>query len=372
MMSIGTQVERSFNRRDCSLRDESLPETAGLYQEQSWRRVQPGLAARDIVISRWTDLQNATLRAEATTPPDQYFLGIALKATRLTLAGDGQAIFDGNMPAGTLYVSAPSKRIIAQFHSPFDFLHFRISADYMVSQQSTRQLRAAESMNELVLLRDPLVDQLAKALTGYGDPTDGEYAHCIGRTLAMHVARLERPQIKVNGLPKWRLRRVEEYVKAHFDRGIGLSDLANIAGLSRMHFAAQFRIATGYRPHEYLQHQRIEHAKSLLSTTETPLVEVALAVGFCTQAHFSTVFKRTTGETPARWRSESKNAFSSVQNAVQCEHAGRATTQTIAARPCESRNGSHSRSMFPAARPGLASLPFPGLVCGPQKQNGAP
>jgi AraC-like DNA-binding protein len=31
-------------------------------------------------------------------------------------------------------------------------------------------------------------------------------------------------------------------------------------------------------------------------------VDVALAVGFQTQAHFSTVFKRLTGTTPARWR----------------------------------------------------------------------
>jgi len=80
------------------------------------------------------------------------------------------------------------------------------------------------------------------------------------------------------------------------------ADLAKVAGLSRMHFAAQFRAATGYRPCEYLLHQRIEHAKSLLSNTETPLAEVALTVGFCTQAHFSTVFKRITSETLASWR----------------------------------------------------------------------
>jgi AraC-like DNA-binding protein len=80
-----------------------------------------------------------------------------------------------------------------------------------------------------------------------------------------------------------------------------------------MHFAAQFRAATGYRPREYLLHQRIEHAKLLLSNTDTPLAEVALAVGFCTQAHFSTVFKRIAGETPARWRCASKNALPAVQ-----------------------------------------------------------
>ena len=131
----------------------------------------------------------------------------------------------------------------------------------------------------------------------------------------MHIARLERPHSKVNALPKWRLKRVQEYVKANFERCISLSDLAQVAGLSRMHFAAQFRTATGYRPREYLLHQCIEHAKSLLSHGEAPLAEIALAVGFCTQAHFSTVFKRITGETPARWRGASKNDLQNIPQA---------------------------------------------------------
>ena len=75
-----------------------------------------------------------------------------------------------------------------------------------------------------------------------------------------------------------------------------------MAGLSRMYFAGQFRAATGYRPHDYLLHQRIESAKSMLSSTDMRLAEVALSVGFQAQAHFSTVFKRLTGQSPARWR----------------------------------------------------------------------
>jgi AraC family transcriptional regulator len=80
-----------------------------------------------------------------------------------------------------------------------------------------------------------------------------------------------------------------------------------VAGLSRMHFAAQFRAATGYRPHEYLLYQRIESAKSMLSGTDMPLAQVALSVGFQAQPHFSTVFKRITGESPARWRRAMKS-----------------------------------------------------------------
>jgi AraC family transcriptional regulator len=98
-----------------------------------------------------------------------------------------------------------------------------------------------------------------------------------------------------------------EYVNAHLDEALSLADLAAVAGLSRMHFAAQFRAATGYRPHEYLLYQRIESAKSMLSGTDMPLAQVALSVGFQAQPHFSTVFKRITGESPARWRRAMKS-----------------------------------------------------------------
>jgi len=319
-MLTDTQADRAWiDLHDGGQEDTVSHGVLGLQREHSWRQFDryAGAAAEDIAISRWTDLRNTSRYEEATTPPDRYFIGIDLKATRLTLTKGRQTIFDGIMPAGTLYASAPSEQLRAQFHAPCDFLHFHFSANYIPSQRSGMQLLATEEMNDLVLLRDPLAEQLARALIEHGNTVDEGFARCVGQTLAMHLARLECPRTKINALPKWRLRRVEEYVKTHFDRCISLSDLARVAGLSRMHFAAQFRAATGYRPREYLLHQRIEHAKSLMSKGETPLAEVALAVGFCTQAHFSTVFKRITNETPARWRCASKNEFPFIQGPQQ-------------------------------------------------------
>jgi AraC-like DNA-binding protein len=51
---------------------------------------------------------------------------------------------------------------------------------------------------------------------------------------------------------------------SHLYEPISLSDLAAAAGLSRNYFAAQFRVATGLRPHEYLLRRRIERAQKLL------------------------------------------------------------------------------------------------------------
>ncbi len=71
----------------------------------------------------------------------------------------------------------------------------------------------------------------------------------------------ERP---LRALQKWRLKRVVEYVDNHLSGRITLLDLAAVAGLSRMHFASQFRAATGFRPHEYLLRRRIQRAEELL------------------------------------------------------------------------------------------------------------
>ena len=59
-----------------------------------------------------------------------------------------------------------------------------------------------------------------------------------------------------------------------------------------MYFAAQFRAATGCRPHECILRKRIERAQQMLRDTAEPLVRIALTVGFQSHAHFSTVFKR--------------------------------------------------------------------------------
>jgi AraC-like DNA-binding protein len=98
-------------------------------------------------------------------------------------------------------------------------------------------------------------------------------------------------------------------MERHAEESIKLGDLAMAVGLSRTHFAAQFRAATGYSPCQYLRLRRIERAKQMLSNNEMPLVEVALSVGFQAQAHFSSVFRRITGESPGQWRRANQDRF---------------------------------------------------------------
>lgn len=168
---------------------------------------------------------------------------------------------------------------------------------------------------------DPVVLELTRALEAAERSSDafaGLYADAVRLAVVARILSLpprpayepegapepDRPEPRRSGpgLPKWRLKRVLAFIDDHLDEAVSLADMAAAAGLSRMHFAAQFRAATGQRPHEYLLRRRIARAQELLRETCDPLVQIALAVGFRTQAHFTTVFRRFVGDTPYQWR----------------------------------------------------------------------
>lgn len=131
---------------------------------------------------------------------------------------------------------------------------------------------------------------------------DEVLADAVRIAVLLRLMRGPEPERAGTALPAWRLKRVIQHIEEHLSEPITLHDMAAAAGLSRMHFAAQFRVATGLRPHEYLLQRRIERAQALLRDGRESLVGIALEVGFQTQAHFTTVFKRICGDTPHRWR----------------------------------------------------------------------
>jgi transcriptional regulator GlxA family with amidase domain len=103
-------------------------------------------------------------------------------------------------------------------------------------------------------------------------------------------------------LQSWRLKLACDYVEAHLSEPLSLAELSRAAGFTAMHFARLFRASTGLSPHNYVLRRRIEVAQAALLHTDHGMLDVALMVGFRTQAHFSTVFKKLTGMPPQRWR----------------------------------------------------------------------
>ena len=260
----------------------------------------------EIIVARWTDTRLEDRREVVVALDGQFVLGVALTSTRVRLLSGRKMIFDGVMTSGTTYVCRPSQTLHAEFAGPMDFLHLYV-ADGSIRRQQAAEMTSGlygEASPATVLSRDILIEHLARAVQTVEDGVDEGYIETLAWAIVARAAQIRQRSARVSPLPKWRLRRVADYIDAHISEAIPLADLAAAAGLSRTHFTAQFRLATGCRPHDYILLQRIDAAKRLLIDTPLELVDVALAVGFQAQAHFSTVFKRLVGETPGRWRRE--------------------------------------------------------------------
>lgn len=265
-----------------------------------------------MIASRWLDHRDTPREHVSLTPRGYYVASIFMRATQLTLRTEARDLHRGELRAGSFHVSAPGQRLHARFEGPCEILHLHLSEAF------TRRMAAASHALHLLgepaaLTQDGVIEQLGRVLLAADDRMCGwQYAERVAAPIItryfhlLEQAHLRGDEPRRIALPRWRLQHVHHHVQQHLGGPVTLSDMASAAGLSPMHFAAQFRVATGQRPHDYLLQCRVDRAKTLLATTPRSLIDVALEVGFCTQAHFTTVFKRFTGTTPHLWRQQNR------------------------------------------------------------------
>ena len=274
------------------------------------------LSASKVVATRWYADSARTQEFGAETPTDWHVVKIVLRNTNIRFTVSGRTVHDGLATPGTVHVTEPAVPVRCLFRGPYDVLHLHVPNNLVAECARDVTGHPVPALcTRISPSKDITVDSLGRALLE-ADRVGGSfgqiYADCISIAIvarllasANRVAATDRP--KVGELARWRLKRAIDYIEDQIDKPVSLADVAASAGLTRMHFAAQFRAATGLRPHEYLLRRRIERAQEMLVGTGMSLVDVALSVGFQTQAHFTSVFKRFAGQPPRAWR-ESRGA----------------------------------------------------------------
>ena len=288
--------------------------------EIEWREwpAGGGSAEPQIAVGRWRAFAGERRAASTRNTDDCHVIGIALRRMDLRFEVDGRTLLDGVVMPGMTSVTEPGASSACLFRSPYDALHLKVPNRLIAECGQDAQSGAGPvTVASRVSTRpDPVVHNLATALLGaerLGAGFAPAYADSIGlaivtRLLATAAGTEAADRPRVAPLPKWRLKRAVDFIEANLSEPVCLADMAASTGLTRMHFAAQFRAATGLPPHEYLLRRRIERAQEMLARSPTPVVEVALQVGFQTQAHFTSVFKRFSGSPPHAWRQLQRQA----------------------------------------------------------------
>lgn len=101
--------------------------------------------------------------------------------------------------------------------------------------------------------------------------------------------------------PAW-LEQVRDLLHCQYLEDWTLTDIAVEVGVHPTHLARLFRRHYHCTVGEYVRQLRIQFACARLMDTETPLAEIAQQAGFADQSHFTRMFKRHYGLSPAAYR----------------------------------------------------------------------
>jgi len=114
------------------------------------------------------------------------------------------------------------------------------------------------------------------------------------------------------------LRELLRHIGENLEGDLSLATLARRAEMSPSRFSHWFREQMGTTPHAFILEARLERAKELLRSSESPLIEIAFAVGFSSQSCLNVTFCRRAGMTPTQYRAQfSKKAKDTARRAVR-------------------------------------------------------
>lgn len=96
------------------------------------------------------------------------------------------------------------------------------------------------------------------------------------------------------------------YIDANYAESLSLDSVASRFFIDKYYLCHTFKRFTGMTMTTYLNQKRIAEAKRLIISSDYPISEICLMVGFQSQNHFNSLFKETFCATPSEIRKRRK------------------------------------------------------------------
>lgn len=226
--------------------------------------------------------------------------------SRTYISVDGRTVYDGfDRPGALTFIPASAERRSSYWDADLSYSSIWISPALLDSLSGTPELSPLQGE---VNRGDEVVGTLLRSLrsaVSLGRPPGAVYVEHLAVLALLHMAAMPpgTPDTdRSSKLDQKALDCVFAYVDAHLASDIRLSELAALTGLPMDTFARRFRASVGQPPYRYVLGRRVERAGQLLRETDTSISVVALATGFSSQSHLTSVFKHLTGTTPRAYR----------------------------------------------------------------------
>lgn len=162
---------------------------------------------------------------------------------------------------------------------------------------SRAAIRGGMDLDDALRLSDSYI-QKCERLNSFEQITNLQYHMVTQYTQAVEELRYNRNQSEL-------VKNVASYVRHHLSEAIKTDDLADSLFISRSHLSTRFKRETGMNLTEYIHYIKISEAKHLLAHTDKNLSLISNYLGYSSQSHFSRMFKKMAGMSPAEYREKS-------------------------------------------------------------------
>lgn len=130
-----------------------------------------------------------------------------------------------------------------------------------------------------------------------------DLAHYLDQSRAMAEALIEHYRKRIEDQHDKLMRSIYEFVEGNAtDMNMGLSAVAREFKIKPREAAESFRQYFGESVNDVMHRTRVKQAKELLLTTDTPVQEIAEAVGYCSLATMYRAFTKLEGVAPGKLR----------------------------------------------------------------------
>lgn len=100
------------------------------------------------------------------------------------------------------------------------------------------------------------------------------------------------------------LRLALDYIYDHLNEHLGVTEIAEYAGISESQLRRDFRTYLSISPSDFIREKKVEFAKNRLVYSDISYVDLANDLGFASHSHFIKIFKEHTGMTPVEYRNK--------------------------------------------------------------------
>ncbi len=101
-----------------------------------------------------------------------------------------------------------------------------------------------------------------------------------------------------------RLSAVFEFIEAHYQQSIHLTDVAQAVGYSPAYLTNLSQSHTGRTVKAWIIERRMAQARHLLASTAESIKQIADSIGYADAGYFTRQFRKLHGVTPQAWRSQ--------------------------------------------------------------------